>query len=108
MTDSIEAASDAAMPAAVSLTVELFGSARLLAGRREATIVAPDYCSIRELASALAAAVPSLVGDVVREDGTGLEGSYVFNLNGVRFLEEDAVALSPGDRLLLFSSQAGG
>jgi molybdopterin converting factor small subunit len=92
----------------VSVTVELFGSSRLLAGRREAVIVVPDRCSIREFVSALATAVPSLVGDVVREDGTGLEGSYVLNLNGARFLEESAFELKHGDSVLLFSSQAGG
>ena len=93
---------------AVGVTVELFGSARLLAGRREVEMVVPGCCTIQEFASSLAEAVPSLVRNVVREDGTGLEGSYVFNLNGARFLEEETVALKQGDRVLLFSSQAGG
>ena len=107
--EDLDRARELASPAAVvSLTVELFGSARLLAGRREVEIAAPVCCSIRDLASALGTAVPALVGEVVREEGTGLEESYVFNLNGERFLEDNAVSLVPGDRVLLFSSQAGG
>ena len=108
MTATAQPYSDMATTTAVSVTVELFGSARLLTGRREVEISAPARCTIRELVTALAAAVPDLVGGVVRDDGTGLEGSYLLNLNGVRFLEEDAVALKAGDRVLLFSSQAGG
>ena len=106
--EDLDRARELAAPAAVSLTVELFGSARLLAGRREVEIAAPAHCTIRELVSSLTSVVPDLVGDVVRKDGVGLEGSYLFNLNGVRFLEEEAVTLKAGDRVLLFSSQAGG
>ncbi len=106
--EDLDRAREMAAPAAVSVTVELFGSARLLAGRREVEIEAPAPCAIRDLVSALAAAVPALVGDVVREDGAGLEESYVLNLNGARFLESDPVELKHGDRVLLFSSQAGG
>ena len=108
MTETTQPYSDMATTTDVSVTVELFGSARLLAGQREVEITAPAHCSMRELVSSLAAAVPELVGGVVCEEGTSLEGSYVFNLNGVRFLDEDDVALGQKDRVLLFSSQAGG
>ena len=96
------------MVPAVSVTVELFGNAKLLAGRREVDIAVPGFCGIQALASSLAEVVPCLVGGVVRKDEAGLMGSYVFNLNGTRFLEGGVVALKPGDRILLFSSQAGG
>ena len=106
--EDLDRARELATPTAVGLTVELFGSARLLAGRREVEVTVPGHSTIREIVSALASTVPDLVGEVVREDGTALEESYVFNLNGEGFLEEGAISLSPGDRVLLFSSQAGG
>ena len=92
----------------VQVMVELFGRARLLAGRREVPVEVPVVCGIGKLASVLADSVPTLMGEVVREDNVGLVESYVFNLNGIRFLGDEFVELEQGDRILLFSSQAGG
>lgn len=92
----------------MQVMVELFGRARLLAGRREVPIEVPVACGIGDLASVLADAVPTLMREVICEDNLGLVESYVFNLNGTRFLGDEFVELEPGDRILLFSSQAGG
>ena len=88
--------------------MELFGSARLAAGRRELTIEVVEEPRASDVVAAIAAACPALVGSVIDEDGTGLLESHVLNVNGAAFVDGDRIDLGPGDRLLLFSSQAGG
>ena len=92
----------------VSITVELFGTARLVCGARNVEIEAQSPASTGRLASLLAQRYPQLRGKVLREDGSGLLSSYTFNLNGVSFIGSGNVDLKPGDSVLLFSSQAGG
>ncbi len=88
--------------------VELFGTARFAAGRRLLTVHVPDEPQVSDVVAALADACPALVGKVIAEDGTGLLGSHVLNQNGVAFVDGGWLTLGPDDRLLLFSSQAGG
>ena len=92
----------------LSIQVELFGLARLICGRREVGIRVPVPARPADIATALSDSCPDLIGKVVRDDRSGLQDGYTFNLNGTAFLESEDVALSPGDRILLFSSQAGG
>lgn len=92
----------------VRVRVELFGLARLVAGRREVEIEVPEQAAPSDVAVALADACPALVGSAIREDRAGLKDSYVFNLNGAAFVAGGPLRLKPGDSLLLFSSQAGG
>ena len=92
----------------VAVRVELFGGARIASGRREIEIIVPERAESAVLARTLAEACPELVGRVVKEDRSGLQESYTLNLNGVTFLSEGQLLVKPGDRLLLFSSQAGG
>ena len=92
----------------VTVRVELFGGARIASGRREIEITVPESSGVPVLVLALAEACPELVGRVVKEDRSGLEESYTLNLNGVAFVSEGRLHLKSGDRLLLFSSQAGG
>jgi molybdopterin converting factor small subunit len=92
----------------VSIRIELFGQARLLAGRRDVEIEAPRHGKPGELTAALATACPELVGKVILDDRSGLQPSYTLNLNGTKFIDGDTPDLKPGDALLLFSSQAGG
>lgn len=91
----------------VSIVVELFGNARLLAGRDTIEIVLPVEVATTEVARHLAEAEPALVGEVIRPEG-GLMSSYMLNLNGTSFLSESERQIREGDRILLFSSQAGG
>lgn len=97
-----------ATEATVSVMVELFGTARMVSGRRCIEVSLPQHTGTSALASALAAACPELVGKVVREDLSGLLSSYTCNLNGASFLSDGPLELEPGDVILLFSSQAGG
>jgi molybdopterin converting factor small subunit len=92
---------------AIPVVVELFGNARLLAGRDTIDVVLPLEVSTSEVARHLAEAEPALIGKVVRPEG-GLMSSYILNLNGTSFLSESERQIRQGDRILLFSSQAGG
>ena len=99
---------DGGAGAALTLKVELFGTARLAAGRREIIIDVADEPTESAVVAAIASACPALIGSVIDEDGTGLLESHVLNVNGTTFVNGERLDLGPGDRLLLFSSQAGG
>ncbi len=90
------------------IVVELFGMARLSSGRRDLEIDAPLDGGMEGIIEALADACPALVGIAIREDRTGLLDSYTFNVNGKTFVSGSTSRLREGDRLLLFSSLAGG
>lgn len=90
-----------------SVTVEIYGNARLLSGRSEVELRLPARASAPDVAARLAREAPELVGEVL-DPGGGLAPSYVLNLNGRRFLTESASSIGDRDRILLFSSQAGG
>ena len=92
----------------VSITVELFGMARMACGRRRLSIETTAEGSVPAVVAALAKACPELVGKAISEDLSSLMESYTFNLNGTAFIDDAAISLKTGDTLLLFSSQAGG
>lgn len=91
-----------------SVRIELFGNARLVSGERELAALLPARANADDVAAALAAAVPALAGVAVSEDGSEMLPSYVANLNGAAFIEGERAALRDGDRIYVFSSQAGG
>ena len=82
--------------------------ARISSGLSEVEIMAPPGGGLQGIVEALADACPDLVGVAITDDRTGLLDSYTFNLNGTNFVSSDAPKLRDGDRLLLFSSLAGG
>ena len=92
----------------IAVKVELFGTPRLVAGRREIELVMPRMAARQEFADALAQACPALVGKVIRDDLSGLQDGYVINRNGLAFLRGDRLDVQPGDSLLILSNQAGG
>ncbi|MCY4530587.1 MAG: hypothetical protein OXD46_16365 [Chloroflexi bacterium] len=95
-------------PTLVTVSVELFGNARLLAGRSLLRLNVADDCALKDIAEAIGRLHPNLVGTVVREDLTGFLDSYIVNLNGVEFIDDQHQRLIEGDSLLVFSSLAGG
>ena len=97
-----------AASASASVRIELFGNARLVSGEREVAALLPARANADDVAAALAAAIPALVGIAVSEDGREMLPSYVANLNGAAFIEGERAALRDGDRIYVFSSQAGG
>ena len=91
----------------VTVTVELFGNARLIAKRSMLKIDLLSEIAADDVARSLAKIQPELVGEIIEPDGT-LMSSYTINLNGVLFISDVRVSIKDGDRILLFSSQAGG
>jgi molybdopterin converting factor small subunit len=106
--ESNTAGLDTAPTGTVKVRVELFGTPRLRAGCREVPLHLPSRVHRSQVVEALAQACPALVGTALREDLTDLQAGYVFNHNGLAFLEGAEFILRPGDSLLLISSQAGG
>ena len=92
----------------MQVTVRLFGAAQTASGLKNVIVQVPSPATESTLAKSLAEALPELVGPVVREDLAGLQSSYTFNLNGLKFVRGGAVEIEHSDTLLLFSSQAGG
>ena len=90
------------------IVVELFGMARLSSGLDEVEVELPPHGGMKSIVEALADACPALVGVAITDDRTALLDSYTFNLNGTTFVAGDTSRLREGDRLLLFSSLAGG
>ena len=92
----------------VTVNVELFGHARAVAGVRDLELALPSRSGASDLAAALADALPSLLAVALESDCPRLLPSYTANLNGLAFMGDDPIPISPGDRIFLFSSQAGG
>ena len=95
----------------VAIIVELFGTARIACGQHEVALELPASPTLADLANSLASACPELIGNAILDDMSGLMKSYTLNLNGTAFVSDapgQHIELQDGDRLLLFSSQAGG
>ena len=92
----------------IAVKVELFGTSRLAAGRREVDLLLPSEVGRQEFAEALAEACPALVGKVIRNDLSDLQEGYVLNLNGLAFLRGGVLHVQDGDSLLILPNQAGG
>ena len=84
--------------------VELFGTARVLAG---VTLVEVSAATVRDALRQLAADYPALVGTVLAADGTPTP-AYMLNLDGLRFVPDLDEPLAESSRLLLISSLSGG
>ena len=92
----------------VAVKVELFGTARLVTGKRAVEVSLPTNANRRDFVCALAAACPKLVDHVIRPDLTDLHEGYLLNRGGRAFLRGDTISVAPGDSLLIISNQAGG
>jgi molybdopterin converting factor small subunit len=86
-----------------TITIELFGIPRARAGRKKLVV------SAATAGEALAAAVEDCPGlaEICRADGR-LAPQYLLSLDGKRFVTDLSETLKAGDRLLLFSADAGG
>jgi molybdopterin-guanine dinucleotide biosynthesis protein A/molybdopterin converting factor small subunit len=98
---------DAAI-APVDCTVELFGVAQLLTGRREITLALHPGATIGDVFEALAGKLPSLSGRVISTDGTSLIEGYACNVNGLEFVRSAEARVKPGDSIAIISADAGG
>jgi molybdopterin converting factor small subunit len=85
-----------------TVTVEFLGLAEMRAGRSQWQLPAR---TIGQLLQELAVTFPQFVS---REGGLQLRRSWIFNLNGDRFVTDPDTPLQPGDSILVMSLDAGG
>lgn len=103
-----------AAQASVTVTVELFGMARVRTGVSNVELTIDRCAPVATLVRDLSARCPGLVGNglVRSEDGSvSVAEGYALNRNGLAFLsqnDEDQPTWTHGDSLLLLSNQAGG
>jgi len=90
----------------ISVSVELFGVARLLAKTQSVSHDLAQEATHAQVFSALADKLPVLVGRVINSDG--LVSGYTCNLNGLDFVRTPNTKLSSGDKIFILSADAGG
>ncbi|HWP60320.1 MAG TPA: NTP transferase domain-containing protein [Candidatus Acidoferrales bacterium] len=94
--------------APVSITVELFGVARLLAKVAKVELTLAHGATIADALARLAEEVPALAGKVVERETRTLARGYACNLNGREFVRDPSAEVRAGDSLFILSADAGG
>ena len=90
----------------VSVSVELFGVARLVAKTQTISLALPQGATLAHVFSALAERLPVLVGPVINAEG--LMSGYTCNINGLNFVRAPGAKVNSGDNILILSADAGG
>ena len=90
----------------ISVCVELFGVARLLAKTQTVPLTLAQGATLAHVYCALAEKLPVLVGRVINP--AGLVSGYSCNLNGLDFVRAPDTKITSGDKLLILSADAGG
>jgi molybdenum cofactor guanylyltransferase len=90
----------------ISVSVELFGVARMLAKTRLVSLDLAEGATLAQVLSALAERLPVLVGRVINSDG--LIAGYTCNINGLDFVRAPTTMVSEGDKIFILSADAGG
>ena len=90
----------------VSVTVELFGVARLLAKTKEVPLSLPQEATLAHVFSALAEKLPVLAGRIINSGG--LVSGYACNINGLDFARGPSAKIKSGDKIFILSADAGG
>jgi molybdopterin converting factor small subunit len=93
---------------ALGCTVELFGTAQLLAKSKTVSLALPPEATLARVLSALAEKLPILVGRVITPEKNRLASGFACNINGLDFVRDPAERINPGDRVLILSADAGG
>jgi molybdopterin converting factor small subunit len=91
---------------AMSISVELFGVARLLAQTQTVSLVLPEAATLGQVLAALAEKLPVLVGRAINSDG--LLAGYTCNINGLDFVRAPSAKIKSGDKIFILSADAGG
>jgi molybdopterin converting factor small subunit len=97
---------EAAPADAISVSVELFGVARMLAKTKAVTLPLPRGATLADVFSALAEKLPVLVGRIINSDG--LIAGYTCNINGLDFVRIPSAKVNSGDKIFILSADAGG
>jgi hypothetical protein len=93
---------------AVTCSVELFGTAQLLAKTKSVSVSVPAPATVGGALIALSIRLPVLAGRVIDIERRRLSSGYACNINGRDFVRDPAAAIRPGDRLLILAADAGG
>ncbi|HET8562752.1 MAG TPA: MoaD/ThiS family protein, partial [Candidatus Binatia bacterium] len=93
---------------AVSVTVELFGVARLLAKTSKVSLELAEDATLSQLISSLAERLPVLVGQVIEPETRGLTRGHACNINGQAFVRDLSTKIHCGDNVFILSADAGG
>jgi len=90
----------------ISVSVELFGVARMLTKTRSVSLDLHEGATLAQVFSALGEKLPALVGRVLNSGG--LINGYSCNVNGLNFVRAPDVKVSSGDKIFILSADAGG
>lgn len=90
----------------VSVSVELFGAARLLAKTQTVSLTLTDGATLAQVFSALAEKLPALSGRVI--NSAALTPGYTCNINGLDFVRNPGAKINSGDKIFILSADAGG
>jgi hypothetical protein len=90
--------------------IEFTGISRMLTGQSEMTINIRQDTPFSEIVKLLGKKFPSMLGQIIDQNGKEFIASNLFSLNGQRIIQESEMDGSPkeGDRLILISLLAGG
>ena len=88
--------------------MELFDSARKIAGVAEVELELAAAATVSDMLRALAAAHPDLRGPVIDPEDWSARPYILLNLDGKETIEDGDLELPPGARVLLMSALAGG
>jgi molybdenum cofactor guanylyltransferase len=92
--------------ALISVSVELFGVARLVAKTKEVSLSLRTDATLADVFSALAESLPDLRGRILGADG--LVAGYTCNINGLDFVRASSAPIKSGDKVFILSADAGG
>lgn len=97
-----------AVEGGVPLRVELYGIARLRAGRDAVVLLLPSGATLGDAIAQLADLLPELVGPVFGADRRSLAAGSIASLDGREFTRDPGSALPAGKPLLLMPASSGG
>ena len=92
----------------LTCTVELFGTAQLLAKEKTISLALPPEATLAHVFSSLAEKLPMLVGRVITLERTRLASGFSCNINGLAFVRDPSAKIVSRDRILILSADAGG
>jgi molybdenum cofactor guanylyltransferase len=90
----------------LSVSVELFGVARMLAKTPLVSLDLAQGATLAQVFSSLADKFPVLVGRVINSEG--LISGYTCNINGLNFMRAPDAKVNSGDKIFILSADAGG
>jgi len=90
----------------ISVSIELFGVARMLAKTQLVSLDLAQGATLAQVLSALAERLPVLVGRVINSEG--LISGYTCNINGLDFVRTPSAKINSGDKIFILSADAGG